>query len=418
MQLNAKTISKTDDPFLFEDVLSVTTKYLNDYFKAFYQIDTRYYKSVTLRLRPFDIQTEPDDTRTVHLEFAGILLFSVEPIPSTIQVEKLAENAFAGRNLGKFFEALLRSDNDFLKNLQNIEIGVRDNLLSQDLSSEKEPVGSVSKTNNGAILTGWIAIMVYGVAVVAGIILATGCIFLFRCCCCKTSRKATRVVAKKLKKQTKQEKREEKVKLHDGMFSDQPPSPDKSEYSYNHNDMSMLSTDTGAMSLMSKASLGLSNYNKATEISFSAESGRENRRRSGVSVPHGQDVSVLDDVQLNGLGQIEEDDESMYSIPSHSSAQMKKFLPDAGLETRKGKKKTRPKSKLRYPSKGFKLGNTKGRYSTIRSSDIDYLAESHTDSTTSPSSGGSDELGGHVMGGLDCSLSQIKSSWRSDPQEI
>lgn len=437
MHLISVAIDNNED-HLFEDVLSITTKFLNEYFNAYYQIDNMYFKSVTLRLRPFSIQTESNDSRTAQLEFAGILLFSVEPVPSTTMVEKLIENAFSGRNLGKFLEALLRHDNEFLKNLQNVEITVRDNIMAQDLSSEEdEPVETTKNAENAALLTGWMAIMVYGVAIVAGIILAIICVVVCRCCCCQSSRKAghmrlqsidipnnktnreiqkqTKRQQKKNKKPKKQEKREEFEKLHGSMFSDLPPSPDKSEYSYN--DMSMFSSDSGAMSLMSKASIGLSNYNQVIETSLSTPAGRKNRRRSsGASVPYGQDVSLLDDTQLNILGQIEEDDESMYSLSSYVSPAKTKFLPDSGLEIRKEKKKTRPQSKLRQPSPSFKFGNKKGRYSGIP--DSDYLTESHTESTTSPSSGGSGELEGDVFDELNDLSFQIKSLKSSTKAEI
>ncbi|CAJ1945139.1 unnamed protein product [Cylindrotheca closterium] len=442
IHLNSETMNNNDAD-LFEDMLSITTKYLIDYFNAYYQIDSRYFKSVTLRLRPFDIQTESDDTKTAHLEFAGILLFSVEPTPPTTQVEKLVENAFAGRNLGKFLEALLRSNNDFLKSLQNIEIAVRDNVLVQDLSSEEEPAESANDANdvnNDELLTGWMAIMVYGVAIVTGIILAIICVVACRCCWCYSSRKASHVSPqsidvsnksnRKIQKQTKkqkkknqkmkkQEKRDEMEKLQLSLFNDHPPSPDKSEYSYNNNDMSMISTDSGAMSLMSKASLGLSNYNKTTETSFSTPTGRKNpRRSSSASVPYGQDVSLLDDVQLNGLGQIEEDDESVHSIPSRSSLQAKKVHPDSGLEIRKGKNKARPESKLRQPSPRFQFGNRNERYSGIADPD-DYLTESHTGSTSPTSSASSGELdfrAGPVDMDLDDLSFQIKSSKGSNHQ--
>lgn len=431
MNLNSQTLGNNDH-HLFEDVLSITSKFLNDYFRAFYEIDNTYFNSVTLRLRPFNIQMESDNTRTAQLEFAGILSFSVQPVPTTTQVDNLIENAFSGRNLGKFLQAFLRSNNDFLKNLQNFEVLVSDNLITHDLNTEE--VSDENDKNDGKLFTGWMAIMVYGVAIVAGILLAIAMVFLCRCCCRSKSRKkadhrrlkpvgSSDEDNQKNQKQKRKEKdnktrKEEKQELHDSMFSDRPPSPDKSEYSYNQNDVSMLSTDTGAMSLMSKASMGLSNYNQATEASYSMDpSGRKNWRRSGTSIPYGQDVSLLDDFQLNVLGQIEEDEESRYSMSSRSSSTGEKAQEkDSVLQIRKQKKKAKPQSKLRQPSTSSMFGSKKDKYNGVPNGN--YLTESLTDSTTSPSSSGSGGFGADVIDDLADLSFQIKASRGRNPQHI
>jgi hypothetical protein len=281
-----------DTTLLQTEVLSTVSHYMNDYFSAYY-ISTQqedYFSYATMTVKALSTT----DKITTAMEFGGMLTFQDDLAPSHTFIDILTVNAFEGFNLDFFIETLLQSSNDFLSNLSHILIEVRDDAVTEKILIPKEnetvyrePTQQLQQRQEEEDLTGWAAVLVYGMAIVCGIMSSIGCYCLLKCCFNPAEEEdkihvrsiqvppsaqnsITKQLPKKMKKKSTQRRSEEAPTQQQDSYCIQPLSPtlstesqDSSKFTYNASDMSLISSNLAGMSMMSNASVVLGNYSRA-----------------------------------------------------------------------------------------------------------------------------------------------------------
>lgn len=425
MQLKSSVTSENE--VLSAHMLSITSKYMNNYFKAYYanKKSSTYFSSATLRVKPFDVQGDTGSYVTT-VEFAGMLSFKVDPAPSHSFVDTLTVNAFEGNNLDLYIDSLLESESKFLSNLLNIVVEVRDNpIMEKNLedNAETNKENAVEQPEDG-LLKGWTAILIYGMAIVAGVMLSVAMFCLCRCCCREKrqindhgetvnlkSIEVPKKVDRRIQKENRKNRRStartpaapaQPKTINDSFYSGKPPpspepsitSQDSSKFTYNPDEGSVMSCTTGGMSLMSKASLGLGNYNGVVgsdmSMTFDPHSRKHQRHDTSTNPPlsFGHDTSTNDPSYRN-LDLIEEGNEATYDDYRPRSSRHQ-ATNSASLEIRKPRRSGRPASKLRAPKTRY------GSNGSAFGNGSDYL----TESSSSPSSRGSDDSSKDVIDDL------------------
>jgi hypothetical protein len=184
MQLRSKR--DTDNSQLLEKMLAITTKYLDDYFGAYYaSTEPRdYFGAADLEVNSFGVHGVTGSFITT-LEFDGKLFFNSDPAPSQSFLNTLLVNAFQGLNLDLYLQSLVSSEDErFLHKLTHIIIEISENTVTDTNLEETdaiEPEGDESDK-------GWTELATYAVAGVVGALLMLGAFCLFRCLCCKGKR--------------------------------------------------------------------------------------------------------------------------------------------------------------------------------------------------------------------------------------
>eukprot|EP00980_Cylindrotheca_fusiformis_P001248 scaffold332_cov117-Cylindrotheca_fusiformis.AAC.8 len=415
-----------DNDVLSAHILSTTTNHINDYFKAYYRETqtTDYFSSAILRVSPFEIQGEAEKYVTT-VTFAGMLSFKVDPAPSHSFVDALTVSAFQEGNLDIYIDSLLGSESRFLSNLLNVVVEVHDNPMIEkrvdDNSGAKEQ--NPAEQGEDGLLTGWSAALIYGMAVLIGVILAVALFYFRRChCCCNRLIDGNPVelktidvpnnVDRRIQKQNKEKDRPNPpsplpmpiriAKTKDSFYSGNlPPSPehsitsqDSSKFTYNPDEMSVFSYSMDGASIISKTSLGLGNFHNVigpdVSVSFDPQSGRPQRRESNVPVSFGNGTHTTDPC-YKGLNQIEEGDEKAYAACKTRFERHKK-ASEVALQIRKPKRLFgRPVSKLQATQSFIDMKNE---------SNYENESEGITESSSSPSSWESDDSSKEVIDDL------------------
>jgi hypothetical protein len=422
--IQLKSSVTTENEVLSADMLSITSKYMNKYFKAYYENEksSTYFSSTTLRIKPFDIQGDTGSYVTT-VEFAGMLSFKVDLAPSHSFVDTLTVNAFEGINLDLYIDSLLESESKFLSNLLNIVVEVHDNpIIEKNLedNAENNQENTVEQPEDG-LLKGWTAILIYGMAIMAGVMLSVAMFCLCRCCCTEKRQtndrgetvnlKSIEVpnnVDRRIQKESRKKRRStarapaaptQPKAINDSFYSGKPPpspepsitSQDSSKFTYNPDGAS-----TSGMSLMSKASLGLGNYNgvMGSDMSMTFDPpNRKHQRHDTLTIPplsFGHDTST-NDPRYRSLDLIEEGNEATNDDYRPRSSRHK-ATNSASLEIRKPRRSGRPASKLRPPKTKYSSGSNGSAFGN----GSDYL----TESSSSPSSRGSDDSSKDVIDDL------------------
>ena len=183
MQLRSR--ANTTDTELLSTILDVTTRYMDDYFGAYYvNAEPRdYFSSAALTIASFGIHGVPGRFTTA-VELDGILNFNADPAPSQGFIDALQANAFEGLNLDLFLENLIGADNEFLGELTHIIIEIDDYKVTEEnlQESQSDNSGEESDETEG-ILDKLIQSAIYLGSGVAGALFILALSWLLRCCC-------------------------------------------------------------------------------------------------------------------------------------------------------------------------------------------------------------------------------------------
>lgn len=420
----------TENDVLSAHMLLATGKYMNNYFKAYYK-ETKssdYFSSAILRVKPFEIQGSAEPYVT-EVEFAGMLSFKVDPAPSHSFVDTLTVNAFEGGNLDIYIESLLESESKFLNNLVNIVVEVHDNGMvekSIEDTSEANQENSEEKPEDD-LLEGWSAVLIYGMAIVAGVMLSVALFCLCRCCFLEKRQidglpvnlktiDVPKDVDRRIQTQNRESRRsivtdpteptKNKGEMKDTFYcGNLPASPelsmtsqDSSKFTYNPDEMSVLSYATGGVSLVSKASLGLGNFNRVmgtdNSVSFEPSSKKHQlheEERNATAAFGNVAMNKDPPSRYRGLDQIEEGNEVEFENYRPRSTRTR-TTSSATLEIRKPRRTERPASKLRAPQTRYSYRSNGSAFGN----ESDYL----TESSSSPSSRGSNDSSNDVIDDL------------------
>ena len=141
------TVDAANATELNERFGDATTKYLNEYFGAYYtrteQMPKDYFSKTDLSLNSIGVHgVEGSFITTIEVE--GTLSFNSDAIPSSDFIDTLLRNAFKGRNEQLYLDQLLKSDNEFLKNLTYLIIDI---IKSDDTESPIREDGTSTAAN-------------------------------------------------------------------------------------------------------------------------------------------------------------------------------------------------------------------------------------------------------------------------------
>ena len=388
MVMQIRSQVDTDNSELLDQVLGITTKYMNDYFGAYYSNSEPkdYFSHAALTVNSFGIHGVTGSFITT-MEFEGILFFNAEPAPSQEFMNKLLANAFQGLNLDLFLENILSSKNDFLAAMTHIIIEIDDATVTEQKLEETEMNDDgEDEGESGWDLDEWVEIAIYAAAGIVGMLLILGVCCICRCWCYKDKRQVEDDVEPvKLKSieipteiptsnhpvqrsSRRYKSRSFKKNNKDTFFSprDRSPSPvrslssqDSSKFTYNPTGMSM-----------SKASFSvgsMSNMNMDMP-SFDIEAWQRQNTISPVApAPFGHDISAIGD---RDLCQIEEGDEDTFGSSRESGDQQ--YLSGkslSALEVRNSRSRKIPGRAVSQPRTSYPI-EERGAIDADTSSDV------------------------------------------------
>ena len=149
--------SNADPQELNDAMLQTTTKYLDDYFEAYYANTQpeNYFSHAGLVIDSYGVHSV-DGSFLTTLEIEGLLFFNHDPVPSDTFLSTLLENAFSNLNQRIYLNTLIKhKTSTFLQDLTNLiveidgevtaEISVDDLLLEDD---ELDPKNLETDSNN------------------------------------------------------------------------------------------------------------------------------------------------------------------------------------------------------------------------------------------------------------------------------
>ncbi|KAG7354813.1 hypothetical protein IV203_004169 [Nitzschia inconspicua] len=361
IQLRSRVNS--DSSQLNSNIEALTTKYLNDYYGAYYSKNYHqdgYFLHTTLAAKSLGIHGIEGSFITT-IEIDGSLSFDPDmEAPSGPFVDTLLRNAFQGHNEKIYLNNLLSTSNsnsNFLHHMTHIIIEINgltvaeteisrnndDPSTGQDVNSNTtgftSPFVPDAQEDNGQwpIDEKWMKITIFLFAGVVGTLLLIGCCCFVRCLFCHNSRNVVvdeeedilgeepiKILALPVKRcnttPTSQSNTEESDSCSlDEQMGCSPPSPvhslasqDSSMFTYsNNNHTSKLNTSRISLGSFSKFSMDMQasiDLGGATHQS----SYRPNTITNGTTVPpFGHDISAIENYRDLSLIQEEDDDEEM-----------------------------------------------------------------------------------------------------------
>ena len=303
--IQLRSESDSHNSALLKEVLHMTTRFLDDYFAAYYVHlePSGYFEEAQLQANSFGIQGG-DKSYINTIEFDGVLLFNSTSTPPVPFIKNLLTNAFTGMNLQIYLEKLLSSQDTFLSHLTEAYIEIDGAPVTSDILQNPAVQNAVShKARHGLDLQQWTEIAIYATAGVVGALFVLAFFCLCRCCCGKrqVQDEGNAITIKKIEiptptgrleapqPQSRRNRPRQSSQRHGRSHSPEKSvaSHDSSLFTYNPVG---VSRDIGTLSLGS-----ISNFNIETP-NFDLEAWQQkNTISSFTPAPFGQDISAIED---------------------------------------------------------------------------------------------------------------------------
>ncbi len=150
MQLRS-TVDANNTTELNQKVGDATTKYLNDYFSAYYarteQMPKDYFSDIMLSMNSFGVHGVSGSFITT-IEIEGTLSFNSDLLPSSFFIDTLLRNAFKGRNERLYLDQLLKLEDDFLVNLTYLIIDINQSNVAESSIDEDDTTSLENGVND------------------------------------------------------------------------------------------------------------------------------------------------------------------------------------------------------------------------------------------------------------------------------
>lgn len=325
MQLRSEVDS--DNSELLTDMLDKTTKYMDDYFSAFYENTEPkdYFSHVAFTVNSFGIQGVTGSFITT-LEFDGMLFFNSDPAPSEAFATALLTNAFQGVNLDLFLQKIFESNDSFLKHLTHLIVEINETPITEHSVAVDGGAPSSEKDNDNGVIGDLPQLAIFVAAGAIVMLLIVLCCCLCRYMFCKRKQVDDDVAPVKLnsisipdprspaQRQSRRSKsRPTKTNIAElyGRTRERTPSPVRSIASQ---DSSKFTYNPSGMSMMSKASFSVGSFsnfnNDAPSIDIDAWT-RQNTISPVNPAPFGHDISAIEQKERD-LSLIEEGNEESF----------------------------------------------------------------------------------------------------------